>query len=140
MPGTATAARSPPGSPAAFGGRGPPRSIESVVERYLPKPPHAKPPVTGAADTQGKTQPGVLRYCLRRPYLGAALQVRQNVVYEAILFGFFGREELVPLDIAADLLLVPAAVPGDDPLHRGAHPQDLPRLDLQVTGLPIATL
>src|SRR5262249_17099883 len=52
--GTATAARSPPGSPAAFGGRGPPRSIESVVERYLPKAPHAKPPVTGAADAQRK--------------------------------------------------------------------------------------
>src|SRR6516225_12374848 len=80
------------------------------------------------------------RYCLGRPYLGTALQVRENVVHEAILLGLFGREELVPLDIAADLLLVPAAVPGDDALHRTAHPKDLPGLDLQVTGLPIATL
>src|SRR5689334_12894005 len=79
-------------------------------------------------------------YCLTRPYLGTALQVRENVVHEAILLGLFGREELVPLDIAADLLLVPAAVPGDDALHRTAHPQDLPGLDLQVTGLPVAAL
>src|SRR5262249_10724101 len=134
--GTAAAARPPPGSP-AVGGPWSTRSIEPVVERYLPKAPHAKPPVTGAADARG-TQPGVLRYCLGRPYLGAALQVRQNVVHEAVLLCFFGGEELVPLDIAADLLLVPAAVPGDDALHRTAHPQDLPGLDLQVTGLPVA--
>src|SRR6201987_3098087 len=85
-------------------------------------------------------QPGILRYCLRRPYLDTALQGRENVVHEAILLGLFCREELVPLDIAADLLLVPAAVPGDDALHRTAHPQDLPGLDLQVAGLPVAAL
>src|SRR5262249_60788524 len=117
--GTAAAARPPPGSP-AVGGPWSTRSIEPVVERYLPKAPHAKPPVAGAADARG-TQPGVLRYCLGRPYLGAALQVRQNVVHEAVLLCFFGGEELVPLDIAADLLLRPAAVPGDDALHRTAH-------------------
>src|ERR1051326_6143490 len=89
------------GAPPPSAGRPPPRSIEPVVERYLPIGPHAKPPAFGAAAAKG-IQPGILRYCLGRPYLGTALQVRENVVHEAILLCFFRREELVPLDIAAD--------------------------------------
>jgi hypothetical protein len=37
-----------------------------------------------------RDSPGILRYCLRRHYLGAALQVRENVIHEAILLGLFG--------------------------------------------------
>src|ERR1700683_1744961 len=69
---------------------------------------------------------------LGRPYLGLALEGRQNLIYQPVLLGFFGREELVPLDVAADLILFLAGVQGDDPLHRGPHPEDLPGLNLQV--------
>src|SRR5262249_12095168 len=75
-----------------------------------------------------------------RPYLGPALEARQNLVHDAVLFRFVRREVLVPLHVPPDLLLAPAAVHGDDALHRRPHPQDLAGLDLQVAGLAVAAL
>src|SRR6516225_6156143 len=72
--------------------------------------------------------------------LGASLDRGQDLVDDAVLLGLIGGEELVALDVAADLLLVLAGVPGQDDLHGRAHPQDLPGLDLHVTGLAVAAL
>src|SRR2546421_9025599 len=76
---------------------------------------------------------------LGRYYLGSALTAPldhgQDLVDDAIFLGLFGGEELVPLDVAADLLLILAGVPGQDDLHGLAHPQDLPGPDLHVAGL-----
>src|SRR5580693_969928 len=77
---------------------------------------------------------------LGRPYLGLALQARQNLVDETVLFGLLGGEEFIPLDVEPDLLLGPAGVLGHDLLHGAPHPEDLPGLDLQVAGLPVAAL
>src|SRR5262249_32406986 len=62
---------------------------------------------------------------LGRPYLGLALQGRQNLIYQPVLLGLFSGEELVPLHIASYLILVLAGVHGNNPLHSGAHPEDL---------------
>src|SRR6266498_3708124 len=92
-----------------------------------------KRPVTGV--------PCRIKSCrLGRPYLALALQHRQNLIHDAILLGLLCGEELVPLDVPADLILVLAGVRGKHLLHRGAHPQDLIGLDLQVAGLAVAAL
>src|ERR1051326_3110000 len=77
---------------------------------------------------------------LGRPYLGLALEGRQNLIYQPVLLGLFSGEELVPLHIASYLILVLAGVHGNNPLHSGAHPEDLAGLNLQVTGLTVAAL
>src|SRR5215470_12401988 len=41
---------------------------------------------------------------LRRPYLGAALKGRQNIIHDSVLFGLLRVEEPVPLDVPADLV------------------------------------
>src|SRR5258707_47200 len=71
-------------------------------------------------------------YALRRHYIGLALQHRQYVINQPVLFGLVRREELVALDVPADLLLIAAGVPGEHGLHGLAHPLDLPGLDLEV--------
>src|SRR6202042_279608 len=75
---------------------------------------------------------------LRRPYLDPALDGRQNLIYQPVLLGLLGREELIALDVPAYLVLVLPGVRRNHPLHRGAHPEDLPGLNLQVTGLTVA--
>ena len=45
---------------------------------------------------------GLLR--LGRPYLGAALEARQNLVHDAVLLGFLSRKVLVPLDVQPHLI------------------------------------
>src|ERR1700761_2065002 len=81
---------------------------------------------------------------LGRHYLDSALAAPldhgQDLVDDAVFLGLLGGEELVPLDVVAHRLLVLAGVPGQDDLHGRAHPQDLPGLDLHVTGLPVAAL
>src|SRR6266568_5945813 len=77
---------------------------------------------------------------LRRDYIGLALQHREYVINQPVLFRFVSRQELVALDVPADLLLVAAGVLGQDGFHGLPHPLDLPGLDLQVTGLAVAAL
>src|SRR5437764_13160052 len=77
---------------------------------------------------------------LRRPYLGAALNGRQYIFHDSVVFRLVRVEEPVALDVPADLVGILAGVPGDHVLHRGPHPQDFPGLNLQVTGLPEAAL
>src|SRR5580704_12137542 len=91
--------------------------------------------------TQSLLYPGTSRILpLRRPYLGAALEGRQNIIHDSVVFRLVRVEEPVPLDVTADLVRLLPGVLGDDLLHRAAHPQDLPGLDLQVAGLPVAAL
>src|SRR6516165_8859253 len=132
----------PPRRPATIGGpaiMGQPGPAGLPCTRYLTVPvaaPGAKLPNAGAAVTGSPA--GSLRS--GRAYLGPALEARQNLVHDAVLLGFLRREVLVPLDVPPHLLLGPAAVQGDDALHRGPHPQDLAGLDLQVARLAVAAL
>src|SRR5215211_964632 len=59
----------------------------------------------------------------------------EHRVDEAVLDGRLGGEDLVALDVAADLLDALARVVADHLLEQLAHPQDLVRLDLDVGGL-----
>src|SRR5262245_15386937 len=77
---------------------------------------------------------------LRRHYIGLALPHFQYVINQPVLFLFVRPQEVVPLDVPPDLLLFPPGVPGEHSLHGLPHPLDLPGLNLQVTGLPVAAL
>src|SRR4051794_31310747 len=59
----------------------------------------------------------------------------EDRVDEAVLDGALGRQDLVALDVAADLFNRPARVIADHFFEKLAHPQDLVGLDLDVGGL-----
>src|SRR5437868_3950182 len=69
-----------------------------------------------------------------------ALPAGEDIVDQAVAPGLLGGHEQVALDVLADLQHRPAGMPGQDLLLLVAHPQDLPRLDLQVAGLPTPAL
>src|SRR6202044_2181964 len=125
--------------PAASSGHVPRGRQELAYRRYrLPGPDgHHQTPSTAR---EGRAESSRLRRHYLDSALAAPLDHGQNVVDETVFLGFLGGEELIPLDVAADLLLVLAGVPGQDDLHRGAHPQDFPRPALHVTGLAVAAL
>src|SRR3954447_19864735 len=66
------------------------------------------------------------------------LAALDDLVDQAVLHRVGRGEDLVALDVLADLLLRPAGVPGQHRLEERAHPQDLPRLDLDVGALATA--
>src|SRR5689334_7933090 len=61
-----------------------------------------------------------------------------DLVDQAVLHRLAGGEDLVALDVLADLLRVLAAVAGDHVLQQLAHAEDLPGLDLDVRRLALA--
>src|ERR1022692_2885213 len=107
----------------------PPRGV-----RWINQTPSA------AREGRGGAYPASLP--LLRDYSGDPLRppldCRQHLVDHAVFLGLGGREELVTLDVAPDELLVPAGVPGENVLHRAAHPEDLVGLDLHVRRLAVA--
>src|SRR5262245_31844246 len=81
------------------------------------------------------------RYRLGRHYLGSALlAARDDVIDQTVRLGLLRGEEAVTLDVAAYLLDLLPAVPGQDLLHLFPDPQDLVGLDLDVAGLTVAAL
>src|SRR5260370_10694294 len=54
---------------------------------------------------------------LGRPYLGLALKGRQNLIYQPVLLGLLGRDELVPLHVPTYLILLLAGVHSNNSLH-----------------------
>src|SRR4051812_20742324 len=63
------------------------------------------------------------------------LPALDDLVDDAVGLRLLGREDLVPLDVVADLVQRLAGVPGQDVLHLAAHPLDLRGVDLQVRHL-----
>src|SRR4051794_34246610 len=61
-----------------------------------------------------------------------------DLVDQAVLHRLAGGEDLVALDVLADLRRLLTRVPGDHLLQELAHPEDLPRLDLDVGRLALA--
>src|SRR5438270_8276375 len=93
----------------------------------LPQNEHfSRSPPSPMRATQSLLQTDEPRPLLRRPYLGAALDGRQNIIHDSVVFRLLRVEEPVALDVAADLIRFLPGVPGDHVLHRGPHPQDLP--------------
>src|SRR3954467_4522580 len=66
---------------------------------------------------------------------GVELAALDHRVDDPVLLGLLGREDLVAVDVGADLLRRAAGVPRQDLLHLGAHPLDLRGVDLQVGDL-----
>src|SRR3954469_14260400 len=60
------------------------------------------------------------------------LPAGDDLVDDPVLLGLLGREDLVPVDVLADLLSGLGGVPRQDVLHLRAHALDLRRVDLQV--------
>src|SRR5690606_39173950 len=71
---------------------------------------------------------------------GDALAGAQHLVDDAVLLRLLGGEDIVAVDVGVDLLDRLAGVTSHGLLEPGAHPQDLPRLDLDVGGLPLTGL
>src|SRR5690242_14758008 len=93
---------------------------------------------SAAREGRGEALPALRRY--RHGGGLSPLQGRQHLVDEAVLLGTVRAQELVALDVAADLLFGLARVPGQDGLHGLAHPVDLVGLDLHVARLTVAAL
>src|SRR3954452_14698471 len=68
-----------------------------------------------------------------------ALERLEHGVDQAVLDRALGGEDLVALDVAADLLHRPPRVVADHLLEQLAHPQDLVGLDLDVRALAEGT-
>src|SRR4051794_4212939 len=68
------------------------------------------------------------------------LPAGENAVDDAVLLGLLGSEDLVAVDVLADLRHVPAGVLGQHVLEHGAHAHDLAGLDLDVRTLPVPAL
>src|SRR5947209_17395840 len=62
-----------------------------------------------------------------------------DLIDDAVLLGLFGLHYEVAVGVLVDLLDRLARVVGQDLVEEIAHPQDLPRLDLDVGGLACAT-
>src|SRR3954447_9663351 len=67
------------------------------------------------------------------------LAADEDLVDQAVLLGLVGGEDLVALDVGANLLDAAAAVQGERVLEPAPHPQDLVGLDLDVARLPVVT-
>ena len=61
-------------------------------------------------------------------------------VDQAVVDGLLRGQDLVALDVLADVVDVLAGVAGQDLLQQAAHPQDLVGLDLDVAGRPVGAL
>ena len=70
----------------------------------------------------------------------AGLARRGEGVDEAVVDGLLGGEDLVALDVLADLVDVFAGVPSNELLEQRSHPEYLVGLDLDVTRLPVRAL
>src|SRR4051794_2947703 len=133
----------PRGSPPGASGR-----VSGVRRTYLLRPtrrgsdaprlavqPHLSPVLPGSLDGTGRNpaarSPGPCRIsdpCGQRVQLPAL----DDLVDDAVGLGLVGGEDLVALDVGADLLDRLAGVAGQDLLHLAAHPLDLRGVDLQV--------
>src|SRR4051795_43734 len=71
---------------------------------------------------------------------GRELPALDDLVDDPVLLGFLGGQDLVALDVEADLLRGLAAVLGQRRLQQLAHAGDLRRLDLQVRHLAVDAL
>src|SRR5690606_4846352 len=71
---------------------------------------------------------------------GRTLERVQNRVDQPVLHRRLGGQDLVPLDVPADLFGGFAGILGNHPLQQRPHPQDLVRLDLDVGRLAVALL
>src|SRR3954451_14630459 len=85
---------------------------------------------------QGRDTRGPDTYWSGRGREGVELPALDDLVDDAVGLRLLGREDLVALDVGADLVEGLAGVPGQDRLHLAAHPLDLRGVDLQVGDLP----
>src|SRR5690606_14916374 len=69
--------------------------------------------------------------------LPCALAVREDLVDDPVLLGLLGRQDLVALDVPADLFLALVGVLSQRRLHEAADALDRGRLDLQVGHLAV---
>jgi len=72
-----------------------------------------------------------------RRRLAVAAGGHDDVVDDAVLLGFLGAHEEVALGVPLDLLDRLPGVRGEHLVERLAHPQDLPRMDLNVRRLAL---
>src|SRR5215475_8441313 len=70
----------------------------------------------------------------------ALLAARDHIIDKAVVLGFLGRQDLVPVDVLADLLHRAVAVLREHLLELGTHPQELASLDLHVRALAVPAL
>src|SRR5690606_40786719 len=87
-----------------------------------------------------RLRPALQAALVRSILLQRRLTVRQHVIDDAVLLGLLGRENLVPLDVAGDLLDAAASVLREDRLQLVADPHDLVGHDLDVAGLAVRPL
>src|SRR5215813_14285454 len=70
----------------------------------------------------------------------ALLPAADHVIDQAVILSLVSGQDLVAVDVLADLLNGAAAVPGEHLLELAAHTQDLASLDLDVGALTVPTL
>src|SRR4051794_25593874 len=89
----------------------------------------------GNGTGQGRDTRGPDPYWSGRGREGVELPALDDLVDDAVGLRLFRRQDLVPLDVVADLVEGLPGVPGEDLLHLAAHPLDLRGVDLQVGDL-----
>src|SRR6478752_1296231 len=118
--------RSPPSPIRATGGHPPTQGVAAGPTSYeLPRRYPVPPPVGGTDTNSGAGYAGK-----RSGQGGSALEGLEDGVDQAVLDRALGGEDLVALDVAADLVDRAAAVVADHLLQELAHAQDLVGLDL----------
>src|SRR3954468_20191866 len=70
----------------------------------------------------------------------AGLPGLDDLIHKPVVGGVLRGKDLVPFDVAPDLVLGAPGVAGEQRLEQGAHAEDLAGLDLDVAALSVTAL